>query len=72
MTSKQLIDKYGIDIVENGYYDWRGNYIRLYDMYSADGCCWDKGFSTIKAISDECIRYQKELLSIKNKKGVDK
>ena len=65
MSKEQLEEKYGINIEENGYWNWQDKYVKLYDMYSADGCCWEKGFKTIKAVAEECRRYNKELLNIK-------
>ena len=68
MTRKQLEQKYGVTIVENGYYDctqcnWK--YIKLYDIYSADGCCWERGKRTIKAVEYECKYWAHSLLQIK-------
>lgn len=65
MSRAQLEKKYGISIVENGYFDRRGRYIRLYDMYSADGCCWDRGKRTIKEVAEECKVWEHSLLEIK-------
>ena len=69
MTKAQLENRYGISIIENGYYNWQCRYIKLYDVYSADGCCWEKGFRTIKSIANECKKWSKEILAIKEKKG---
>ena len=65
MTRKQIERKYGVKIVENGYYPFYGKYVKLYDMYSADGCRWDTGFLTIKGVEQECKKWEKELLDIK-------
>ena len=65
MSRAQLEKRYGISIVENGYFDWRGRYIKLYDIYSADGCCWDKGKKTIKEVAEECKVWAHSLLAIK-------
>ena len=65
MSRAQLEKKYGIIIVEDGYYDWNGRYIRLYNMYSADGCPWEKGLRTVKDIEAECRTWAKTLLDIK-------
>ena len=67
MSKAELEKRYGIQIVENGYYDWKGRYVRLYDMYSADGCCWEKGLHTMTEIHNECKEWRDTLLSIKNK-----
>lgn len=63
MTKKQLEEKYGVrierdDIWLNEYYEYR--------IYSADGCPWDKGFRTLKAVEEECKTWAKELINIKN------
>ena len=66
MASIALIKRvYGVTIVENGYYDANGKYRKLYDMYSADECCWDKGKPTIKACYEECLAWSGTLRSIK-------
>ena len=65
MSKRSLEKKYGITIVENGYYDWRGRYVKLYDMYSADGCCWEKGLRTLKDVQNECKEWERSLLQIK-------
>lgn len=65
MTRKQIERKYGVKIVENGYYSFYGKYVKLYDMYSADLCRWDTGFLTIKGVEQECKKWEKELLDIK-------
>lgn len=59
MTKKQLEEKYGVKIVEEGY--WHEGY----RMYSADGCPWEKGLPTIKACENECKEWEEELLAIK-------
>ena len=66
MSRAQLEKRYGISIVENGYYGWKG-YVRLYDIYSADGCCWDKGFRCLRDVEAECKKYADAILSIKEK-----
>jgi hypothetical protein len=33
-------------------------------MYSADGCPWENGL-TLKGLREECKRWEKELLEIK-------
>ena len=66
MTRAQLKKIYGVTVVENGYYGVNG-YVRLYDMYTADGCCWDKGFRYIKGIEYECKKFDKIFLDIKEK-----
>ena len=65
MSKAQLCKKYGITIVENGYYNLHGKYVKLYDIYSADGCCWEKGMKSVKAIQEECEYWSENLLRIK-------
>jgi len=64
-STAQIKKVYGVTIVENGYYDWKGRYIKLYDMYSADGCCWDKGKHSIKEVYEECLYWSARLREIK-------
>lgn len=66
MTKEQLTEKFGITIVENGYFNYQGRYVRLYDIYSADGCCWEKGLQSVKAIYQECQHWKDAILRIKN------
>lgn len=65
MSKAKLEKKYGISIIENGYYNNHGRYVKLYDIYSADGCRWDAGFHTLKGVAEECAQWQDSLLSIK-------
>ena len=65
MSREQLSKKYGISIVENGYYNLLGKYVKLYDIYSADGCRWETGMRNIKSVKKECEEWAYELLSIK-------
>lgn len=66
MASQVQIKKvYGVTITENGYYDAKGRYVKLYDMYSADGCCWDKGKRSIKEVYEECLYWSAQLRRIK-------
>ena len=63
MSKKQLEKKYGIKIVKD-------ECLNEYKVYTADGCKWTNGLSTIKAVENECNEWSKELLAIKdNVKG---
>ena len=64
MSMDRISEKYDVAIVLNGYYDYNGRYIKLYDIYTADGCRWDAGLRTLKAVADECKRWEKEILNI--------
>ncbi len=68
MSKAQIENKYGVAIVENGYFNMRGNYVKLYDLYTADGCRWEAGLRTIKAVYEECKEWAEAILNIK--KGV--
>ena len=63
-SAKQLIEKYGIYIVPDGYYDLFGKYHKQYAIFTADECRWDVGFKTIKDIESECKAFEKEILGI--------
>lgn len=66
MNKQQLENKYGIHITDDSYYSPRtGKYIKAYKFYSADGCPWENGLRSIKAIERECEEWAKHLLTIK-------
>lgn len=65
-TIERLEKKYGIK-VRKDFFSWESNK-QLYKMYSADGCSWENGL-TLKGLREECRRWEKELLEIKQ--GVD-
>ena len=65
-TIERLEKKYGIR-VRKDFFSWDSNK-QLYKMYSADGCPWENGL-TLKGLGEECRRWEKELLQIKQ--GVD-
>ena len=66
MTKAQLEKKYGIYIEDDSYYHPLGNrFVKQYRMYAADGCQWENGLRTIKAVEAECKQWELELLSIK-------
>ena len=67
LEDSRYIKKYGILVVENGYYDWKGRYVKLYDIYTSDGCSWEKGLSW-KGVLAEIREYKDVFVSIK--KGV--
>ena len=65
-TIERLEKKYGIRVRKDFYSRESGK--QLYKMYSADGCHWENGL-TLKGLREECRRWDKELLKIKQ--GVD-
>ena len=65
MGRQQIERTYGVHIVENGYTNLYGRYVKLYDLYSADGCRWETGMKTIKAVEAECKEWKEALLGIK-------
>ena len=66
MSRAQLEAYYGIKIRDDGFYSPRtGKYVKAYKFYSADGCLWENGLRTLKAVENECIEWSKHLLDIK-------
>lgn len=65
---KTIEKKYGVKVVSEGYsFNWAGNRaVETFKIYSADGCCWEKGLSR-KNVKAECERWANELLAIKNR-----
>lgn len=67
-TKKGLELKYGIKTEDDSYYSpIKGRYVKQYKMYSADGCLWENGLRTIKAVEAECKDYENTLLGIKER-----
>lgn len=61
---KTIEKKYGIKVREDGHI-WRGDrMIEQFKIYSADGCCWEKGLSR-KGVKRECEEWAVALLEIK-------
>ena len=66
MSRQQIEKKYGVKIVDDSFYNpFKGRYTKAYRMYSADGCPWEKGLRTLKAVQEECEAWSKQLLAIK-------
>lgn len=66
MSKAQIEKKYGIHIVKDSYFHpLEGKMKNAYTIYSADGCCWEKGLCSIKEIEEECKRWEDALLHIK-------
>ena len=73
MGTARYIKKYGIWVEpEEWWHPLRQTYCTTYIIYTADGCCWDKGLS-YKGVQNECKKYADTFIEIKNgvaKKGV--
>lgn len=68
MTRTQLEKTYGIRIADDSFVNpINGRYVKAYKMYSADGCPWENGLRSLKAVEAECKEYSKQLLAIKAK-----
>lgn len=68
MSKLQLEKKYGVTITVGTYWSPFGRKFRNdYKIFSADGCCWDKGYSTLKEVEKMCREDAKGLLEIKRK-----
>ena len=63
---KTLEQKYGVTVVSEGhhYHMYAGKSVETFKMYSADGCCWEKGLSR-KGVKAECKEWHRALLEIK-------
>lgn len=65
MSRAQIEKRWGVRIVDDEPY-WRGErLLPLYKIYSADGCTWENGLTSIKAVENECREWSDALLSIK-------
>lgn len=65
MTKAQIEKKWGVTIIDDSYFDGFDRYVKAYRMYSADGCSWENGLRTIKAVEEECRKWSDALLGIK-------
>lgn len=66
MSRAQLEKRYGIKIADDSYYNpFTFKYVRAYKIYSADGCPWENGLRTLKAVEAECKKYADTLIGIK-------
>ena len=66
MNRLQLEKKYGITIADDTFYSpRRSKFVKAYKIFSADGCPWENGLSTLKAIEKECEQWEDALLDIK-------
>ena len=67
MTRTQIEKKFGVKIREDCNYLASGGrgICSTYRIYSADGCLWENGLRTIKAVEKECREWEPQLLAIK-------
>ena len=62
---KTLEKKYGITVTEERWWNPLTNrMMKTYNIYSADGCPWEKGL-TREGVKKECEQWAKSLISIK-------
>lgn len=63
---KTIEKKYGVKVViDDIYYSpFTGKSRELFKMYSADGCCWEKGLSR-EGVKKEVAEWGDSLLKIK-------
>ena len=66
---KTIEKKYGVKVRSEGYHYniYAGKMVETFKLYSADGCCWEKGLSR-KGVKAECERWANDLIAIKNNK----
>ena len=62
---ESLNKKYGVKIVSDSYYNpLLDRSVTLYNIISADGCSWEKGLTTKRAVKAECERWAGQLTRI--------
>lgn len=63
---KRLEKKYGITVMEDHWWNpLTCKRMTTYNMYSADGCPWEKGL-TKQGVKKECEQWAESLLKIKS------
>jgi hypothetical protein len=68
MTRTRIEKKYGVRIADDSFYNPIScKYTKAYRIYSADGCPWENGLRTLKAVQVECEKWEESLLKIKEK-----
>lgn len=68
---KALEKKYGITVTEEKWWNPLTNRrVTTYNIYSADGCPWEKGL-TRKNVKKECEQWAESLLNIKESVKID-
>ena len=69
---KTLEAKYGVKVVSEGhYFTLDGRSVETFKMFTADGCCWEKGLSRA-GVKKECEEWSAQLLDIKKLSGIGK
>lgn len=64
---KTLEKNFGITVTEEKWWNPLTNkLVKTYNIYSADGCPWEKGLSR-EGVKRECEQWAKQLLSIKER-----
>ena len=70
MTKQQIEKMFNVRIVDDSYFNSVScKYVKAYKIYSADGCCWEKGLRTLKAVKAECEQWQTALSNIAEVRG---
>ena len=70
MSKKQLEQKYKIRIADDSYVNpINGKFVKAYKIYSADGCCWEKGLRNLKAVKAECEEWATAFATIAEVRG---
>ena len=70
MTKQQIEKRFNVRIADDSYYNpFRCKFVKNYKIYSADGCCWEKGLKNLKAVEKECREWQTALATIAEVRG---
>ena len=65
MTKVQIEKKFGVHVVDDSYYSTMlGKTVKMYKIYSADGCPWENGLRTLKDVEHECVMWESALKAI--------
>ena len=66
MTRAQIEKRWGVTIRDDSFWNpISAKEIKCYRVYSADGCPWENGLRTLKAVERECRIWSDRLLYIK-------
>ena len=65
MTREQIENKFKVVVADDSFiHPISGRYVRMYKIYSADGCQWENGLRSLKAVYDECKEWEETLAKI--------
>ena len=64
MTKAQIEKRFKVTIADDSYFGPTGRFVKMYKIYSADGCRWETGMKTLKAVYEECMEWKDTLLDI--------